>query len=122
MDTTALVPLRILGLRVWRCGAAPGQTQSRARRVKWNGGGRWPCLIDTKQFRHLLGLIRHGPSRSVFGSGRMAATCIGTDPAAMGILRRTTLNVVRAIQQDSGPDVSIGLLQNQIGHRPWILA
>ena len=40
----------------------------------------------------------------------------------MGILPRVALNMVRMVQQISGPDLSIGLLRDWIGHRPWILA
>ena len=39
----------------------------------------------------------------------------------MGILPRGALNMVRTVQQNSGPDLSIGLLRDRIGHRPWIL-
>ncbi len=43
-------------------------------------------------------------------------------PAVMDILRRTNPNIVRTIQQNVSPDVSIGLLHDRIGRHPWILA
>lgn len=46
----------------------------------------------------------------------------GYSPDVMGILRQVALNRVRTMQQNSGPDVSMGLLRNRIGHHPWILA
>ena len=50
------------------------------------------------------------------------AACAGARTlGVMGILPRGTLNMVRTVQQNSGPDLSIGLLRDRIGHRPWIL-
>ena len=46
----------------------------------------------------------------------------GHAPAVMGILRRAALNRLRTLPQHSGQDVSIGLLRDRIGRRPWILA
>ena len=46
----------------------------------------------------------------------------GHAPAVMGILRRAALNMLRTLQQHSGTHVSIGLLRDRIGRRPWILA
>ncbi len=46
----------------------------------------------------------------------------GHGPAVMGILRRAALNMVRTVQQNFSTDVSIGLLRDQIGRHPWILA
>ncbi len=43
-------------------------------------------------------------------------------PAVMGILRRTALNRLRTLQRNFSPDVSIGLLRDRIGRRPWLLA
>ena len=40
----------------------------------------------------------------------------------MGILPRGALNMVRTVQQNSGLDLSIGLLRDRIGHCLWILA
>ena len=40
----------------------------------------------------------------------------------MGILRRAALNRLRTLPQHSGTHVSIGLLRDRIGRRPWILA
>ena len=46
----------------------------------------------------------------------------GHAPAVMGILRRAALNIVRTLQQNSGPDLSIGLLRDKIGRNPALLA
>ena len=46
----------------------------------------------------------------------------GHAPAIMGILRRASLNMLSTIQQKLETDVSIGLLRDCIGRRPWILA
>ena len=46
----------------------------------------------------------------------------GHAPAVMGILRRAILNMVRTLQQHSGPDLSIGLLRDKIGRNPALLA
>ena len=46
----------------------------------------------------------------------------GHAPAVMAILHRAALNLLRTLQQHSGKDVSIGLLRDRIGRRPWILA
>jgi len=46
----------------------------------------------------------------------------GHAPAVMGILRRAALNMIRTIQRNFRPDVSIGLLRDHIGRQPWILA
>ena len=46
----------------------------------------------------------------------------GHAPAVMGILRRAVLNIVRTLQQNSGPDLSIGLLRDKIGRNPALLA
>lgn len=46
----------------------------------------------------------------------------GHAPAVMAILRRAALNMVKTFQQQFEPDVSIGLLRDRIGRRPWILA
>ncbi len=46
----------------------------------------------------------------------------GHAPAVMGILRRAALNMLRTLQQHFSKDVSIGLLRDRIGRRPWILA
>ena len=40
-------------------------------------------------------------------------------PAVMGILRRAALNMVRTVQRNLATDVSIGLLRDRIGRRPW---
>ncbi len=50
--------------------------------------------------------------------------CNGHGPAVMGmgILRRTTLNMLRTLQHNISADVSIGLLRDRIGRRPWSLA
>ena len=45
----------------------------------------------------------------------------GHAPAVMAILRRAALNMVKTFQQQFEPDVSIGLLRDRIGRRPWIL-
>ena len=42
----------------------------------------------------------------------------GRGPAVMGIFRRAALNVVRTVQQNVGPNVSIGLLRDRIGRYP----
>ena len=42
--------------------------------------------------------------------------------SVIGILSRATLNMVRTLRQNFRPDVSIGLLRNRIGCRPWIPA
>ena len=46
----------------------------------------------------------------------------GHAPAVMAILRRAALNMVKTFQQQFEPDVSMGLLRDRIGRRPWILA
>ena len=46
----------------------------------------------------------------------------GRGPAVMGIFQRAALNMVRTVQQNIGPNVSIGLLRDRIGCHPWILA
>ena len=46
----------------------------------------------------------------------------GHGSAVMGILRRAALNRVHTIQQNSGVDVSIGLLRDRIGRHPQGLA
>ena len=46
----------------------------------------------------------------------------GSAPAVQGILRWTVLNMVRTLQQNFRPDLSIGLLRNKIGHNPALLA
>ena len=46
----------------------------------------------------------------------------GNGPAVMGVLRRTALNMLRTLQQNIRTNVSIGLLRDRIGRRPWILA
>ena len=46
----------------------------------------------------------------------------GHAPAVMAILRRAALNMVKTFQQQFEPDVSMGLLRDRIGCRPWILA
>ncbi len=80
------------------CGRrGPTGTGPRAR-------GRENCLHRT--------LVREDDCRLRTGHG----------PAVMGILRRAALNMVRTVQQNPGPDVSIGLLRNKIGRHPWILA
>ena len=40
----------------------------------------------------------------------------------MGILRRAALNMIRMVQQNFRPDLSIGLLRDKIGHDPALLA
>ena len=45
----------------------------------------------------------------------------GYSPAVMGIPGRAALNMLRTIQRKLETDVSIGLLPDRIGHRPWIL-
>ncbi len=40
----------------------------------------------------------------------------------MGILRRSILNMMSMLQQNSGVDVCISLLRDRIGRHPWILA
>lgn len=47
--------------------------------------------------------------------------CKGNVPVEMDILRRTALNMKWTVQQNFGPNLSIGLLHDQIGHHPWIL-
>ena len=42
--------------------------------------------------------------------------------AVMGILRQAALNMVRTLQQNFIPDVSIVLLRDRSGRYPWILA
>ena len=42
----------------------------------------------------------------------------GHAPAVMGILRRAALNIVRTLQQNFRPDLSIGLLRDKIGRNP----
>ena len=42
--------------------------------------------------------------------------------AVMGILRRANLNMVRTVQQNFRPDLSIGLLRDKIGRNPALLA
>ena len=46
----------------------------------------------------------------------------GYSPAVMDIPGQAVLNMLRAIQRKLETDVSIGLLPDRIGHRPWILA
>ena len=46
----------------------------------------------------------------------------GNAPAVMAVLRRAALNMLRTIQRKLETDVSIGLLRDRIGRRPWILA
>ena len=46
----------------------------------------------------------------------------GHAPAVMGILRRAALNIVRTLQQNFRPDLSIGLLRDKIGRNPALLA
>ena len=46
----------------------------------------------------------------------------GHAPAVMGILRRASLNMVRTVQQNFRPDLSIGLLRDKIGRNPALLA
>ncbi len=46
----------------------------------------------------------------------------GHAPAVMGILGRAALNLVRTVQQNFRPDLSIGLLRDQIGRNPALLA
>ena len=46
----------------------------------------------------------------------------GHAPAVMGILRRAALNMVRTVQQNFRPDLSIGLLRDKIGRNPALLA
>ena len=93
-------------------GSAPCATTlpacPRTPRPCWNwsagtGGGE-NCLHRT--------LVREDDCRLRTGHG----------PAVMGFLRRAALNMVRTVQQNPGPDVSIGLLRNKIGRHPWILA
>ena len=43
-------------------------------------------------------------------------------PAVMDLLGWAALNIVRTVQQNVGPNVSIGLLRDRIGRHPWILA
>ena len=46
----------------------------------------------------------------------------GHAPAVMGILRRAALNMLRTVQQNFRPDLSIGLLRDKIGRNPALLA
>ncbi len=46
----------------------------------------------------------------------------GHAPAVMAILRRSPLNMVRTVQQNFRPDLSIGLLRDKIGRNPVLLA
>ena len=46
----------------------------------------------------------------------------GHAPAVIGILRQAALNMLGTIQRELETDVSIGLLRDRIGCRPWILA
>ena len=46
----------------------------------------------------------------------------GHAPVVMGILRRAALNIVRTLQQNFRPDLSIGLLRDKIGRNPALLA
>ncbi len=46
----------------------------------------------------------------------------GHAPAVMGIFRRAALNMVRMVQQNFRPDLSIGLLRDKIGRNPALLA
>ncbi len=46
----------------------------------------------------------------------------GHAPAVMGILGRAALNMVRTVQQNFRPDLSIGLLRDKIGRNPALLA
>ena len=43
-------------------------------------------------------------------------------PTVMGILRRAALNMVRTVQQNFRPDLSIGLLRDKIRRNPTLLA
>ena len=45
----------------------------------------------------------------------------GHAPAVMGILRWAALNMVRTVQQNFRPDLSIGLLRDKIGRNPALL-
>ena len=54
--------------------------------------------------------------------GTTAACATGMVPAVMGILHRTALHMLCTLQHNISADVSIGLLRNRIGRRPWILA
>ena len=46
----------------------------------------------------------------------------GHAPAVMGIPGRVSLNMVRTVQQNCRPDLSISLLQDKIGCNPALLA
>ena len=46
----------------------------------------------------------------------------GHAPTVMAILRRSALNMVRTVQQNFRPDLSIGLPRDKIGHHPALLA
>ena len=46
----------------------------------------------------------------------------GHAPAVMGIPGRVALNMVRTVQQNFRPDLSIGLLRDKIGRNPTLLA
>ena len=81
----------------------PADAEALLELVRGHGGGE-NCLHRT--------LVREDDCRLRTGHG----------PAVMGILRRAALNMVRTVQQNPGPDVSIGLLRNKIGRHPWILA
>ena len=93
-------------------GSAPSTTTSRAgpwmRRPCWRwsavtGGNGLHRTLDI-QFREDDGRIRTGHA-----------------PAFLGILHRTTLNMLRTIQRKLETDVSIRLLRDRIGRQPWNL-
>ena len=46
----------------------------------------------------------------------------GHAPSVMAILRETTLNMVRTVQQNCRPGVSMGTVARPNGRRPWMLA
>ena len=46
----------------------------------------------------------------------------GHAPAVMGVLHLAALNMVRTLQPNFSPDVSIGLLRDRIRRPLWILA
>ena len=91
------------------------------------------CMLYwTHRSENLWGWVR-GARRQQLGaagttSARHPGRCndcrlrTGHRPAVMGIFRRAALNMVRTVQQNGSPNMSIGLLRDQIGRHPWILA
>jgi len=95
-------------------GSAPCATTSRPTGGRAGPAGPRPRPLGVEN-----GLHRTLDMQFREDDGRMRT---GHAPAVMGILRRAALNRLRTLQQHCSKDVSIGLLRDRIGCRPWILA